>query len=78
METEWETPQYFFDILDKEFNFELDVCANKENAKCKYYINKERNALIREWNAICWMNPPYQNTYNWVKKAYKEAKKEST
>lgn len=34
----WETPQDFFDGLDTEFCFELDVCALPENAKCdKYY-----------------------------------------
>ena len=32
---EWETPQDFFDELNKEFNFELDACANEENAKCE-------------------------------------------
>jgi hypothetical protein len=29
---EWGTPQSFFDALDKEFHFELDVCASKVNA----------------------------------------------
>jgi DNA-binding transcriptional ArsR family regulator len=28
----WETPQYLFDELNREFHFELDVCATKENA----------------------------------------------
>jgi site-specific DNA-methyltransferase (adenine-specific) len=28
---EWETPQVLFDQLNKEFNFDLDVCANREN-----------------------------------------------
>ena len=27
----WETPQNFFDELDKEFHFSCDVCATKEN-----------------------------------------------
>jgi len=31
---EWETPQAFFDELDLEFGFCLDVCALPENAKC--------------------------------------------
>lgn len=33
-DTDWETPQDFFDVLDAEFNFTLDVCAKPENAKC--------------------------------------------
>lgn len=31
----WETPQNFFNKLDKEFKFEIDVCAIPENAKRK-------------------------------------------
>ena len=30
---EWETPQAFFDKLDREFRFTLDACATDENAK---------------------------------------------
>ena len=30
----WETPQDFFDELNREFHFNLDVCALPENAKC--------------------------------------------
>ena len=30
----WETPQEFFDRLNDEFGFDLDVCALPENAKC--------------------------------------------
>lgn len=31
----WETPQDFFDKLNDEFCFDLDVCALPENAKCR-------------------------------------------
>jgi len=31
---EWATPQAFFDELNKEFDFNLDPCANTENHKC--------------------------------------------
>lgn len=31
---EWGTPQGLFNKLNKEFSFTLDICANKENAKC--------------------------------------------
>lgn len=33
----WETPQWLFDKLNSEFNFNLDVCAVPENAKCAVY-----------------------------------------
>ena len=29
----WSTPQKFFDEYNKKYNFTLDVCATKENAK---------------------------------------------
>jgi len=49
---EWETPQYFFDELDKEFNFQLDVCATKENAKCKMFFTEKDDGLEQDWNKI--------------------------
>jgi len=34
----WATPKEFFDKLNKEYNFTLDPCSTKENAKCpKFY-----------------------------------------
>jgi hypothetical protein len=32
---EWETPEYVFLALKKEFDFQVDVCATSENAKCR-------------------------------------------
>ena len=46
---EWGTPQGFFNKLNKEFNFTLDICASKENAKCPKYYTKEEDALKQEW-----------------------------
>lgn len=67
---EWETPQVFFDKLDEEFGFTVDVCANKENAKCERFFSQEDNGLEQEWKGICWCNPPYgRDICKWVKKA---------
>jgi site-specific DNA-methyltransferase (adenine-specific) len=55
----WATPQVFFDKLNEEFNFTLDPCATKENAKCKKYYTKEDDGLSKEWrNEIVFCNPP--------------------
>ena len=54
----WATPQYFFDRLNEEFGFEIDVCATDENAKCDKYFTLETDGLNQDWNGICWMNPP--------------------
>jgi site-specific DNA-methyltransferase (adenine-specific) len=41
----WETPQEFFDGLDSEFRFTLDVCAEPHNAKCLHYFTREIDGL---------------------------------
>lgn len=78
-----ETPQDFFDKLDAEFNFTLDVCATHENAKCRTYFTKEDDALAgRDWSkpaspvdtGAVWMNPPYGTS---TKKCKPSCKKKS-
>lgn len=68
----WETPQKFFDDLNREFNFETDVCALPENAKCEKYFTPEQDGLEQEWTGVCWCNPPYgRQIGKWVEKAAK-------
>ena len=66
----WETPQDFFDDLDLEFHFDLDVCALPKNAKCGRYYTPEEDGLAQPWEGTCWLNPPYgREIGRWVKKA---------
>jgi phage N-6-adenine-methyltransferase len=68
---DWETPQYYFDEVNKEFNFTLDVCADKNNAKVNNYYSLDVDGLKQKWNGSCWMNPPYGRKIGlWVRKAY--------
>lgn len=77
--SEWETPQDLFDRLNEVYNFELDVCATSQNAKCAKYFTKEIDGLKQEWKGICWMNPPYgREIGKWVKKAYESSIKGTT
>ena len=70
----WATPQYFFDDLNKAWNFDIDVCADEHNAKCKTFFSKEQDGLKQEWIGTCFMNPPYgKEIGKWVKKAYEES-----
>ena len=56
----WETPQDLFDELDNEFNFTIDVCAEKWNAKADRFWTEEDDALEQDWSGErCFMNPPY-------------------
>ncbi len=67
----WETPQDFFDKLNAEFNFDVDVCATDDNAKCSTYYTKEQDGLSIDWKGVCWCNPPYgKEIGRWVEKAY--------
>lgn len=70
----WSTPQAFFDQLNGEFGFTLDVCATAENAKCSIYFSPEVDGLMQQWTGVCWMNPPYGRSIGrWVQQAFESA-----
>ena len=76
---EWGTPQAFFDALDYEFNFTLDVAATVSNTKCKRFYTEEDNALYKPWTGIVWCNPPYGRIIGkFVEKAYEESQSGAT
>lgn len=83
---EWETPQATFDALDREFVFELDVAATRENAKMLPCYTFMDNALAQDWSRrfgnglapICWMNPPYSQCREFMAKAKAESLKGCT
>jgi len=78
----WSTPQETFDSLDQEFNFQLDVCATAENAKCKLFYTVDDDGLKQAWHnefGPAWMNPPYGRTIgSWMKKAWEESQMGAT
>lgn len=76
---DWETPQWLYDELDKEFHFTVDVCATEKNAKCRDFFSLEVDGLEQNWRGVCWMNPPYGRTIGkWVRKAYEESQNGAT
>lgn len=76
---EWETPDEFFNALDDQYHFTLDVCATKENAKCDRYFTVDDDGLSKEWQGTCWMNPPYgREIGQWMRKAYESGRKGAT
>ena len=71
----WETPQKLFDELNQKYNFEIDVCALPENAKCENYFSPEVDGLKQDWTGVCWMNPPYgREIGKWMKKALESSR----
>lgn len=67
---EWETPQYLFDALDKEFHFTLDPCSTDENAKCEKHYTLAENGLAQDWRGeTVFCNPPYGRSIEaWCRK----------
>ena len=72
----WETPQYLFNWLNSIYDFDIDLCASKENTKCDIWFDERDDSLIQRWDhhgyrGFC--NPPYSNIKPWIKKAIEEA-----
>ena len=72
---EWATPQDFFDKVNDEFHFTVDVCATKENAKVTKFFTKEQDGLKQDWTGeTVWCNPPYgRNIGKWIQKCYEHS-----
>lgn len=72
---DWSTPQDFFDRLNAQYGFTLDVCASDENAKLPRYFTEAEDGLSQDWSGeVCWMNPPYGRTIKaWMRKAYESS-----
>jgi phage N-6-adenine-methyltransferase len=76
---EWSTPQDLFDKYNAIYQFDLDVCATPQNAKCKEYFTRADDGLAQVWQGTCWMNPPYGREIGlWVHKAYRSSKDGAT
>lgn len=72
---DWATPLSFFRTVELEFGaFDLDVCADANNAKAAKFFDREKNGLAQEWTGKCWMNPPYgKRIGEWMAKARESA-----
>lgn len=69
----WNTPQWLFNALNKEFGFQLDVCADPDNALCEKFYTADDDGLLMPWSAVNWCNPPYGNRiHDWLNKAVRE------
>ena len=54
----WETPDWLFELLDKQYHFTFDCCATKQNAKTKSFSD-DFDYSPNLGCQICWMNPPF-------------------
>jgi phage N-6-adenine-methyltransferase len=69
------TPPDLFAALHREFRFTLDVCAIRVLAKCERFFSPADDGLKQRWRGRCWMNPPYNRTRDWIRKAWEESQR---
>lgn len=56
----WGTPPELFEVLNREFLFDLDAAASVENALVPNFISQEQDALVTPWvGRAVFCNPPY-------------------
>lgn len=83
---EWQTPDWLFQELNKEFNFDIDLCATKENSKCNHFCWDFLHSLTGSVDSNCvgtlyddiehmpvktaFCNPPYSNPKPFIEKAW--------
>lgn len=69
----WETPEYLYDELNKEFGFDFDPCPIRHD------ISKW-NGLEIDWGGVNFVNPPYSNPSKdlFIRKGFEEWKKGKT
>lgn len=86
---DWRTPQWLFNALDAEFQFDLDAAATLDNRRCKRYLGPDhatpaqRDALKASWapaiRNMLWtvfLNPPYgRDIESWYERAYDQSRR---
>lgn len=68
---EWSTPKDVIASLDKEFHFDFDPCPLSGGGQIT-------DGLQIEWGKSNFVNPPYSDIKNWIKKGWEENKKGKT
>jgi hypothetical protein len=73
----WKTQQKLFDLLDKQYNFTFDCCANEVNHKCSDWSNDFEKSSVPTENEdmIAWMNPPFSKANQMFEHFFKVVKK---
>lgn len=81
------TPPDFWGVVNAEFDFQIDVCALKHNAKCGIYFGPDhvlpeyRDGLqgqvpwVDSEEHRAWCNPGFAKVLPWHMKAYAEAQR---
>lgn len=70
------TPKDWWEMLDAEFHFTLDVAADHEHFMCTPYYTIEEDALKQPWDGVVWCSVPWHTgrVINWIRKGYEESR----
>ncbi|HEC72378.1 MAG: DNA N-6-adenine-methyltransferase [Candidatus Thorarchaeota archaeon] len=77
---EWQTPPWFFQHWNKQFNFLWDMAASDSNFLVKNYVTQEQDALNMEWpgKSRLYANPPYSRELGkWLERGWDAASRGS-
>ena len=71
----WQTPRRLAAELVREFDLDLDVAAEWDNAVCREFWTKKHDALAKRWDPSRrkWCNPPFSNGKAFAKRAAADA-----
>lgn len=58
---DWRTPVWLWNILNNQYNFEVDCAASAENALCPLWIGIDTTMFPYAEGGTVWCNPPFSN-----------------
>jgi len=75
--TDWQTPRWLFDALNREFAFDVDAAADRYNRKTDRFFgpgSEHDDALAAPWTGSVFVNPPFGTRLaDWVRKGLESA-----
>ena len=76
------TPKYLYKLAASRWGVKctIDVCATKDNKKCRRFISKKQNFLTMPFSYfkntdVLWCNPPHSQSKYFVERIYQIWKK---
>jgi len=75
----YETPDNFFEAVNRSLPFAWDLAASEYNRKCHNFIDESSDSLTHPWHTLnhrswLWLNPPFKNIAPWARKCYEESR----
>ena len=68
----WKSPRVLFNMLDRQYDFDFDCCAEQDNTQCDDFSDEFEtvdNDKLDQLN--CWMNPPFSKAEEMFKHFFK-------